>query len=130
MGEVLYAGLHFLEVGVMADVLLIPATVAVLFPKKWFSWYLKVVPVLSLMVCVAAIHWYRILPMFCGKAAELSALIALLSYRLPDPLAEIGAGSSPGAQTRPLLKAGASEALRFLQMVPRTLLEQLPDWAS
>ena len=74
-----HEGLHFLEVGVMADVLLIPATVAVLFPKKWLSWYLKAVPVLSLAVCVAAIHWHRILPMFCAKAAELSALIALLT---------------------------------------------------
>lgn len=74
-----HAGLHFFEVGVMADVLLIPAIVAVLFPKKWLSLYLKAVPVLSLAVCVAAIHWYRILPMFCGIAAELSALIAVLS---------------------------------------------------
>lgn len=74
-----HAGLSFLEVGATADVLLIPATVALLFPKKWSTWYLKAVPVVSLAVCFAATHWYRILPMFCAKAAELSALIAFLA---------------------------------------------------
>ncbi|MEO7050819.1 MAG: hypothetical protein ABI128_04065, partial [Rhodanobacter sp.] len=74
-----HAGLSFLGIGAAADVLLIPVMVALLFPKKWSAWYLKAFPVLSLAVCVAAIHWYRVLPMFCGKAAGLSALIALLA---------------------------------------------------
>jgi len=73
-----HAGLSFLEVGAAVDVLLVPAMVALLFPKKWSASYLKAVPVLSLAVCVAAIHWYRILPALCTKAAELSALITLL----------------------------------------------------
>ncbi|MFK2876649.1 hypothetical protein [Rhodanobacter hydrolyticus] len=72
-------GLHFLEVGALADVLLIPAMLALLFPEKWIAWYLKAVPVLALAVFVAAIHWYRILPAFCAKAAELSAVITLLA---------------------------------------------------
>lgn len=74
-----HAGLSFLCVGAAADVLLIPVMVALLFPKKWSAWYLKAVPVLSLAVCVAAVHWYRMLPTFCAKAAELSALIAFLA---------------------------------------------------
>lgn len=74
-----YMGLRFLEVGMIADVLLILTIIALLFPKKWIAWYLKAVPVLSLAICVAAIHWYRILPMFCAKAVELSSLIALLA---------------------------------------------------
>ncbi|KRA35646.1 hypothetical protein ASD68_04445 [Rhodanobacter sp. Root627] len=73
------AGLGFLAVGMTADALLIPAIVALLFPKKWFALYLKALPALSLAVCVAAIHWYRVLPSVCGRVAKLSALIALLS---------------------------------------------------
>lgn len=73
------AGLGFLAVGMTADALLIPAMVALLFPKKWSASYLKALPALSLAVCVAAIHWYRLLPAVCGRAAELSALIALLT---------------------------------------------------
>lgn len=73
------AGLGFLAVGMTADVLLIPAMVALLFPKKWSASYLKALPGLSLAVCVAAIHWYRLLPAVCGRAAELSASIALLT---------------------------------------------------
>lgn len=74
-----YMGLRFLEVGMAADALLLPAMVALLFPKKWIAWYLKLVPPLSLAVFGASIHWYRMLPMFCLKAAELSALIAFLA---------------------------------------------------
>lgn len=74
-----HMGLHFLEVGMTADALLMPAMVALLFPKRWIAWYLKVVPALSLAVFGASIHWYRILPMLCLKAAELSALIAFLA---------------------------------------------------
>ena len=74
-----HSGLHFLEVGMIADVLLVPAVLALLFTKKRIAWYLKAVPVLSLAVFVAAIHWYRVLPMFCVKAAEQSALIAFLA---------------------------------------------------
>lgn len=72
-------GLRFLEVGMTADALLLPVMVALLFPKRWITWYLKVVPPLALAVFGASIHWYRILPMFCSKAAELSALIAFLA---------------------------------------------------
>ena len=79
LAKCFHAGLGFLGVGAAADALLIPAMVALLFPKKWSALYLKSVPVLSLAVCVAAIHWYRILPAFCAKAAELSALIALFA---------------------------------------------------
>jgi len=74
-----HMGLRFLEVGMTADVLLLPAMFALLFPKRWIAWYLKVVPPLSLAVFGASIHWYGILPMFCLKAAELSALIAFLA---------------------------------------------------
>ncbi|MBD8900198.1 hypothetical protein [Rhodanobacter sp. DHG33] len=74
-----HMGLHFLEVGLAADLLLIPAMIALLFPKKWIAWYLKAVPVLSLAVFAAAVHWYRVLPMFCSTAAKLSALIAVLA---------------------------------------------------
>lgn len=74
-----HAGLLFFGTGAMADALLVPATVALLFPKKWLGRYLKAVPVLSLAVCAAAIHWYHVFPMFCAKAAELSALIAVLA---------------------------------------------------
>jgi hypothetical protein len=73
------AGLGFLAVGTTADALLIPAMVALLFPKKWSASYLKALPALSVAVCVAAIHWYRLLPAVCGRAAELSASIALLT---------------------------------------------------
>lgn len=79
LAKCFHTGLSFLEVGAAADVLLIPAAVALLFPKKWSAWYLKAVPVLSLAVFIAAIHWYRILPTFSAKAAELSALIAFLA---------------------------------------------------
>jgi len=72
-------GLRFLEVGMAADVLLIPAIFVLLFPKKWLAWYLKAVPVLSLVVCVAAIHWYRVLPAFCAEVVELSALVAFFA---------------------------------------------------
>lgn len=72
-------GLHFLEIGMLAEVLLIPAVCALLFPMKWIAWYLEAVPVLSLVVFVAAIHWYRVLPSFCATTAELSALIAFLA---------------------------------------------------
>ena len=74
-----HAGLLFFGVGAMADALLVPATVALLLPKKWLGRYLQAVPVLSLAVCAATIHWYRVFPMFCGRAAELSALIAILA---------------------------------------------------
>lgn len=74
-----HAGLLFFGVGVLADALLIPVVVALLFPKKWLAWYLKLVSVLSLAICVAAIHWNRLLPMFYVTAAELSALIAFLA---------------------------------------------------
>lgn len=74
-----HKGLHFFEVGTIADALLIPATMALLFPKKWLRWYLNAVPGLSLAVCVAAIHWYRILPTFCAKVVEQNALIAFLA---------------------------------------------------
>lgn len=74
-----HMGLHFLEVGVLAEVLLIPAVCALLFPMSWIAWYLRAVPVLSLVVFVAAIRWYRVLPVFCATAAELSALIAFLA---------------------------------------------------
>lgn len=74
-----HMGLRFLEVGMTADALLLPVMVALLFPKRWITWYLKVVPPLALAVFGASIHWYRILPMFCSKAAELSALIAFLA---------------------------------------------------
>lgn len=74
-----HMGLHFLEVGGMAEVLLIPIICALLFPMRWIAEYLKAVPLLSLAVFVAAIHWYRVLPMFCATAAELSALIAFLA---------------------------------------------------
>lgn len=79
LAKCFHTGLGFLGVGAAADVLLIPAMIALLFPKKWSALYLKAVPVLALAVCVAAIHWYRILPAFCAKAADLSALIALLA---------------------------------------------------
>lgn len=72
-------GLDFLGVGASADVLLILVIFALQSPKKWAAWYLKALPLLSLVVFVAAIHWYQILPMFCAKAAVLSALIAFLS---------------------------------------------------
>lgn len=74
-----HMGLHFLEIGTIADVLLIPAMIALLFPRGRIAWYLKAVPVLSLTVCVAAIHWYSVLPMFSAKAVDLSALIAFLA---------------------------------------------------
>jgi len=74
-----HMGLRFLEVGMAADVLLIPAIFVLLFPKKWLAWYLKAVPVLSLAVCVAAIHWYRVLPPFCAEVVELSALVAFFA---------------------------------------------------
>lgn len=79
LAKCFYTGVGFLAVGMTADVLLIPAMVALLFPKKWSASYLKAFPVLSLAVCVAAIHWYRLLPAVCGRAAELSASIALLT---------------------------------------------------
>lgn len=79
LAKCFHAGLGFLEVGTAVDVLLILAMVALLVPKRWSAAYLKVLPVLSLAVCVAAIHWYRVLPSVCGRAAELSALIALLT---------------------------------------------------
>lgn len=72
-------GLDFLEVGVSADVLLILVIFALQSPKKWAAWYLKAVPVISLAVFVAAIHWYQTFPMFCTTPVVLSALIAVLS---------------------------------------------------
>jgi hypothetical protein len=79
LAKCFHAGLGFLEVGTAVDVLLTLAMVALLVPKRWAAAYLKVLPVLSLAVCVAAIHWYRVLPSVCGRAAELCALIALLT---------------------------------------------------
>jgi len=79
LAKCFHAGLGFLAVGTTADVLLVLAMVAVLLSKKWCASYLKALPVISLVVCVAAIHWYRVLPAVCGRAAELSALIALLT---------------------------------------------------
>lgn len=79
LAKCFHEGLNFFEVGAAACALLVPAIVALLFTKKWIAWYLKAVPMIALAVFVAAIHWYQILPMFCAKAALLSALIAVLS---------------------------------------------------
>lgn len=74
-----HMALRFLEVGMTVDALLLPAIVALLFSKRWIAWYLKLVPPLSLAVFGASIRWHRILPMFCLRAAELSALIGFLA---------------------------------------------------
>ena len=73
-----HMGLRLFGVGVTAEALLIPAILALLFQKKWLAWYLKTVPVLSLLVFAAAIYWYRTLPALFAEVAEQSALIALL----------------------------------------------------
>lgn len=91
-----HMGLRFFEVGATADLLVIPIILALMFPKKWLVGYLKIVPVLSLMVFVAAIHWYGVLPPVCSRVAELSALIAVLTTAYlvlsrksaPDPAPE------------------------------------------
>jgi len=94
-------GLLVLGVGALVIMVLTPAMLALSSRTGRFARYLKVFPLIPLPVFAAAIHWYRVFPELCARAAVLSALMVLLSgmhlilsrRSLPPQLPEPGAGS-------------------------------------
>ena len=79
LAKCFYFSLVLLGGGTLGTLLWLLAMFALLSPKKWIVWYLKVVPVLSLTVFVAAIHWHSMFPTLSAKVAILSALMVFLA---------------------------------------------------
>ena len=74
-----YVGLLFLGAGTFMAACVLPAVIALILVRGRLFWYLKVYPVLLMLVGGFAMHWHRAFPAASTRVALMCVVMALLT---------------------------------------------------
>ena len=72
-------GLMALGVGVLCLLILMPVVLALTTRRGRYVWYLRVFPLIPLLIFLVSVHWHEVFPELFTKVATLSALMVLFS---------------------------------------------------